>query len=90
MKYRIDRDWWAIQVAKLEEAVKADPDIPPMIVHYTDGEFEMNDGNHRLQAYRNLGTESAWVIIWITEPAELEEFTARYGEYVKDCKVIRR
>ena len=38
----------------------------------------------------SLGIENAWVIIWITEDSELDDFMAKYGEYVKDCKIIRR
>ena len=90
MKYRIDKDWWEQRVAGLEKSIQSDPDMPPLIVHYTDGEFELNDGNHRLQAYENLGIENAWVIIWITEEAERDDFMNKYGEYVKNCKVIRR
>ena len=90
MKYRIDNDWWEQRVAGLEKSIQSDPDMPPLIVHYTDGEFELNDGNHRLQAYENLGIEKAWVIIWITEEAERDDFMNKYGEYVKNCKVIRR
>lgn len=90
MKYQIDKVWWKQRVAALEKSIQADKDMPPLIVHYVDGEFELNDGNHRHKAYENLGIENAWVIIWITEDAELDDFTARYGEYVKDCKIIRR
>ena len=90
MKYQIDRDWWAIRVADLEKSIRNDPDMPPLIVHYAEGEFELNDGNHRHKAYENLGIENAWVILWITEEAEKDDFLARYGEYVKDCTVIRR
>ncbi len=90
MKYRIDKDWWAIRVADLEKSIQNDPDMPPLIVHYVDGEFELNDGNHRHQAYENLGIENAWAILWITEKAEKDDFLARYGKYVKDCTVIRR
>ena len=52
--------------------------------------FELNDGNHRHKVYENLGIEKAWVIIWITEEAERDDFMEKYGEYVKECKVIRR
>jgi len=76
--------------AYLEKAIQANPDMPPFMVHYVDGEFELNDGNHRHKACENLGFENAWVIIWITEEAELDDFTAKFGEYVKNCKVIRR
>ena len=90
MKYRIDPDWWAQRVAELEKSIRRDEDMPPFMVHFADGEFELNDGNHRHQAYENLGIENAWAIVWITEKEELDDFVARYGEYVKDCKVIRR
>ena len=90
MKYQIDKDWWAIRVADLEKSIQSDPDMPPLIVHYAEGEFELNDGNHRHKAYENLGIENVWVILWITEEAEKDDFLARYGEYVKDCTVIRR
>ena len=90
MKYRIDPDWFAIHVAKLEEAIQKDADMPPLIVHYVEGEFELNDGNHRHKAYENLGVENVWAIVWITEETEYQKFLDQYGDYVKDCKVIRR
>ena len=90
MKYRIDKDWWEQRVAGLEKSIQDDPDMPPLLVHYVDGEFELNDGNHRHKAYENLGIENAWVIIWITEKEELDDFMEKYGGYVKDSKVIRR
>ena len=90
MKYRIDKDWWEQRVAGLEKSIRDDPDMPPLMVHYVDGEFELNDGNHRHKAYENLGIENAWVIIWITGKEELDDFMEKYGGYVKDSKVIRR
>ena len=90
MKYRIDKDWWEQRVAGLEKSIQDDPDMPPLMVHYVDGEFELNDGNHRHKAYENLGIENAWVIIWITGKEELDDFMEKYGGYVKDSKVIRR
>ena len=90
MKYQIDKDWFCQHVAKLEEAVKAGVDLPPLIVHYVNGEFELNDGNHRHKAYENLGIEKAWVIFWITEEAEYQDFMNKYGEYVRDCVVVRK
>ena len=90
MKYRIDRDWWEQRVSDLEKSIRTDPDLPPLIVHYAEGGFELNDGNHRHKAYENLGIEKAWVIVWITEDAEKDDFMNKYGEYVKDCRIIRR
>lgn len=90
MKYRIDPEWFKIKVASLEKAIQTDPDMPPLIVHYVDGTFELNDGNHRHKAYENLGIKTVWVIVWITEPEELEDFKAKYGEYIGDSVIIRR
>lgn len=43
MKYRIDKDWWPIHVAALEDSIKKDPDMPPLIVHYVEDDFELNE-----------------------------------------------
>ena len=59
MKYRIDKDWWEHKIAELTKAVQAGAEMPPMIVHYVDGEFELNDGNHRHKVYEDLGIETA-------------------------------
>ena len=90
MKYRIDKGWWEYKISELTKAVQAGTEMPPMIVHYVDGEFELNDGNHRHKVYEDLGIETAWVILWITEEEELADFMSKYGEYVKDCTIIRR
>ena len=90
MKYRIDKDWWEHRITELEKVASEDDDLPPLIIHYVDGEFELNDGNHRHKAYENMGAEKAWVIIWITEKEELDDFMEKYSGYVKDCRVIRR
>ena len=90
MKYRIDRDWWEHRITEMEKTIRENDDLPPLIVHYGDGGFELNDGNHRHKAYENLGIGEAWVIVWITEKEELDDFLDKYGGYVKDCRVIRR
>ena len=82
MKYRVDGGWFERHVAELMEVIRRVPDMPPLIVHYVDGGFELNDGNHRHEAYARLGIKTYPVIVWITEDAECEEFTARYGEYL--------
>lgn len=90
MKYRVDGEWFAHKVKDFEKVISENQDISPLIAHYVDSDFEMNDGNHRLQAYMNLGIDEIPVIIWITEEEEYKEFVERYKEYVKDAKVIRR
>ena len=37
-----------------------------------------------------LFRSTVWAIIWITEEAEYNDFMSKYGEFVKDCTVVRR
>ena len=89
MKYRINEEWFEKHVNGLAEIIKNEKDMPPLIAHFfindgkTDGEFELNDGNHRLEAYSRLGIEDYYVIIWITEKKEYDLFLSKYSQYLK-------
>ena len=82
MKYRVNEDWFKKHVSKLEDVIQKEKDMPPLIVHFVDGQFELNDGNHRFEAYSHLGIKDYYVIIWITEKHEYELFLSKYGEYI--------
>lgn len=89
LKFQVHPVVWERHVQQLMEVIPRDPDIPPLIVHYlipegeTMGEFELNDGNNRWEAYTRLGIKEAHVIVWITDRYEYEQFMERFGEYVK-------
>jgi len=82
MKYRVDAEWFERHVSELEKVIEDNCDMPPMIVHYVEGAFELNDGNHRLEAYKRKGIEEYFVIVWITEKEEYYEFISKYSEYL--------
>ncbi len=48
-------------------------DTPPLIVSYSAGEFQVNDGRHRLEMYRQLGVEYVYAVIWTTKDEDLKE-----------------
>ncbi len=85
MRWHIPPEWFEAHVKQLMAICKAGADFPPLIVHYwipegkTDGEFELNDGNHRLEAFRRLGIERYHVIFWCTEQHEFDQLMNRYG-----------
>ncbi|MBQ3598382.1 MAG: ParB-like nuclease domain-containing protein [Clostridia bacterium] len=83
MKWRINEEWFEKHVSDLMEVIKREKDMPPLIVHFLveNGKdcFELNDGNHRLEAYRRLGIEEYYVIVWITEKYEYELFMEKYS-----------
>lgn len=80
MKWPVEADGFEKRVAALEAAICAGADIPPLIVGFSQGVFELNDGNHRWEAYHRLGIETGQVIIWITGQADLTLFLSRYGK----------
>ena len=85
-------DKYCLSVDSVKHIVytKKDPDMPPLIVHYVEDDFELNDGNTRFQAYTNFGVKEVNVIVWITEEAEYQDFLKLYGKYVQGAPVIRR
>lgn len=82
MKWQVNGEWFEKHVAELERVIKCVPDMPPLIVHYVDGDFELNDGNHRFEAYARLGIKEYYVIIWITEKEEYDMFLSKYSPYL--------
>lgn len=83
MKYRVNGEWFEYHVNELAEVIRKEKDMPPLIVHYVDGGFELNDGNHRYEAYSRLGIEEYYVIVWITEKHEYDDFVKRYSDYLQ-------
>ena len=82
MPYRINADAWERSIREICGRAARDDDMPPLIVHYTQGQFELSDGNHRYEAYRRLGFPTVWVIMWITEEDELDDFIGRYEAFL--------
>lgn len=81
MAYVVSAGGFECKVNALMDAMRAGADIPPLIVHYVDGNFELNDGNHRFEAYARLGLDACDVIVWITEKEEYAAFMDAYAAY---------
>lgn len=63
MKYRVNAEWFEKHVAELKNVLKTTDDMPPLIANYVERHFELNDGDHRLEAYQQLGVKEC--TIWI-------------------------
>jgi len=68
MKWHMDPIWWERRVEGLMHTLQAVEDMPPLIANYTEGRFELNDGNHRFEALTRLGRKEFYFIIWVTPP----------------------
>jgi len=82
MKYQVDSEWFEKHVQELMKVIQNHDDMPPFIVHYVNHGFELNDGNHRLEACQRLNISSHAIIIWITEKDEYDEFIHKYSDYM--------
>ena len=79
MTYRVDGEWFEQHVKDLTHVLQTKEDLPPLIVHYTKDGFELNDGNHRLEACKRLGITEYPVIVWITAQDEYDAFMEAFG-----------
>jgi len=68
MKFQIPEENFLKRVEDIASLYnKGDWDMPPLIINREDNKYELNDGNHRLEALKKLGIDQYWVIIWETE-----------------------
>jgi hypothetical protein len=82
MKWKVDKEGFENRVTRLENAIKTEKDMPPLIVQFVNNGFELNDGNHRYEAYSRLNIQEVDVIIWITERHDYELFLSKYSKYI--------
>lgn len=78
IKYQVNAEWFEKRVQSLKKILQSNDDMPPLIVHFVDHDFELCDGNHRFEALTQLGVKEYPVIVWITEKDEFEEFVGKY------------
>jgi len=82
LKYTIDLAGFESRVDSIYERIKSGWDMPPLIVNYANGEFELSDGNHRYEAlYRNKD-EECYVVFWITGDEDYKQFQANFYDYL--------
>ena len=67
MKWPVEAVGFEERVGKIMEHYQTgDWDMPPLIIEFKDGQYDLNDGNHRFEALTRLGIKEHWVIIWET------------------------
>ena len=70
MKWRVHPVQFEEHVSSLIREIEGGGDLPPLLVHCTAEGLELNDGNHRLEAYRRLGIEEGFALFWATRGEE--------------------
>ena len=70
MRFRVDAEGFEARVRFLAGEIASGADMPPLIVHCIADGLELNDGSHRLEAYRRLRIGEGWAVFWATEGEE--------------------
>lgn len=79
IKYQINEFGFKTNVNAIMERLKNDWDMPPLIVNYCKDDFELNDGNHRYEALIRSGIKEYYIIIWITNNKDYQNFNMKYN-----------
>lgn len=79
MKWQVNAQDFENRVTHLMTSIQKDHDMPPLIIQYANDGFELNDGNHRYEAYLRLKHTTVHVIIWITEESDVDAFYVKYA-----------
>ncbi len=85
MKWRTDLTGFETHVASLMTAYQNGADFPPLFVNFEIPDatptLTVNDGNHRLEAFRRLGISTYPVIFWMTGDPARTAFLKTFPEY---------
>jgi len=64
MPYRVLEAHWLEKTEGIAKSFEDLEKFPPLLVSIVDGVFQIDDGNHRFQAFSSLNLESCWIILW--------------------------
>jgi len=89
MKWQVNAQDFENRVNALIESIQIDHDMPPLIVQYVNNGFELNDGNHRYEAYIRLNYTEVNVIVWITEENDVNAFYSKYNQLFLKLSMLK-
>ena len=81
MKWRVNAAVFWRRVQSWAERIADGEAVPPLIIGYVNGEFEINCGSPLFEALAQIGREAYPVIIWTTQRADYEDFREKYGDF---------
>jgi probable phosphoglycerate mutase len=76
----VDDDEWRDDVADLAGRIADGHEPAPVIVTHDEEGLMVEDGNHRIEALRRAGAETAWAVIGFDDAATRDRFIEQSGE----------
>ena len=76
----VDEDYWDERVDALDKLAEEGEDPPPVIVAYRQGDFALEDGNHRVEGVRRAGRQTAWAVVGFARQEERDRFVVEWTD----------
>ena len=70
----VAKEVWEPAVEGMKHSIEEGWHPPPLLVSHHDGEYFLEDGNHRWEALRRTGARSAWTILLFPDEVERDRF----------------
>jgi hypothetical protein len=74
----VDDEYWDERVDAMDELAERGWDPPPVIVSYRNGEFVLEDGNHRAEGVRRAGRRVVWAVVGFAERDARDRFSEQW------------
>jgi hypothetical protein len=75
----VAKEDWESDVEAMEDSIESGWHPPPLLVSHHDGEYFLEDGNHRCETLRRTGTSHAWAILLFADKVERDRFLKEHG-----------
>jgi ParB-like nuclease domain len=70
----VAKEDWESDVEDMAESIEEGWHPPPLLVSHHDGEYFLEDGNHRCETLRRTDATHAWAILLFADEAERDRF----------------
>jgi hypothetical protein len=74
----VAKEDWESDVEAMEHSVEQGWHPPPLLVSHHDGEYFLEDGNHRCETLRRAGTTDGWSILLFADEDERDRFVREH------------
>lgn len=81
MKWQVDAEVFEARVSDWQDKIRTNKFLPPVIVSYTDGGFEINCNSPLFEALIREKVTYFPVIVWSTKECDYKEFLEKYSPY---------
>lgn len=81
MKWRVHPIVFEERVQSWTDVFKKKEPLPPIIIGYTEGRFEINCNSPLFEALSRLKVEEFPVIVWLTKKTDYDDFCIKYKRY---------